>query len=124
MTIQKKIYAVDIKDRCFDFSIALISLLKEVEKTKINNVLVDQLARSGTSIGANVIESQASSTRKELIRYYRIALKSNYESIYWLKILHFFLKEKENDFNALIDEADQIKRILTSIILKLEEAPK
>jgi four helix bundle protein len=121
MIAEKKKYDVDIKDKCFHFSIKLFELLREIEKSKLNSVLIDQLARSGTSIGANVVESQASSSTKELIRYYRIALKSTYESAYWLKILQFFTKQYAEKFDELIFEAEEIRKIVTTIIFKLEQ---
>lgn len=121
MILEKRRYDVDIKDRCFQFSVELFELLKELDKSRLNNVLIDQLARSGTSIGANVVESQASSSTKELIRYYRIALKSTYESVYWLKLLEFFTKEHPGEFEKLIAGAEEIRKILTSIIFKLEQ---
>lgn len=60
------VYEKDIKERTKKFAIRIIRLCAELRKNKIDFPLINQLLRSGTSIGANVTEAKASSTKKEL----------------------------------------------------------
>jgi four helix bundle protein len=74
--------------------------------------------RSGTSIGANVEEAQAGQSRADFSSKYSIALKEARETIYWLRLLKesgFLPKENRDD---LLEEADEIARIIGAIIVK------
>ena len=92
----------EIKIRCYRFSLAVIRFLKTVDYSNLNSVVVKQLMRSATSIGANVVEARNSSSRQEFKRYYEIGLKSCNESKYWICILRdgFEIKGVENLFSA------------------------
>lgn len=76
--------AKDIKERAYSFSLKIISLVKEFPPNTIYRIFGDQLLRSATSIGANLIEAKGSSSRKDFARFYEIALKSSNETLYWL----------------------------------------
>ena len=66
----------ELAERSFQFSLLIIKQVEFVKENKIPFSLIDQLVRSSTSVGANIIEGQGSGSTKELLRYYRIALKS------------------------------------------------
>ena len=73
----------DIPERTFKFAKQIITLCRKLEKTPgINRALSNQLFRSGTSIGANVEEGQASQSRADFIHKYSIACKEARESYY------------------------------------------
>lgn len=93
------------KERTFCFSLEIIRYLKLLPQDYVNQTIGKQLLRSATSIGANVIEAQAGSSRKDFSNYYQIALKSANETKYWLELLidlvegearkkRYFLKKK------------------------------
>ena len=65
-----------IGHRCFYFSKEIIFFIKETRYEKIYHSIFDQLLRSASSIGANVIEGKAGSTKKDWKNYYVNALKS------------------------------------------------
>jgi four helix bundle protein len=75
------------------------------------------LIRSATSIGANVIEGRAGSSKKDFIRFYHIALKSANETKYWLCLIRDALEADKKVIENLIKEADEISKIIASIIL-------
>lgn len=77
----------DLKQRCYRFSLNLINLLDTLPKNRASKTISDQLIRSGTSIGANIVEATASSSRLEFKKFHEIALKSANESKYWLSLL-------------------------------------
>ncbi|MFA5230310.1 MAG: four helix bundle protein [Candidatus Paceibacterota bacterium] len=68
--------------RCFDLSIKTFKFIEKFPNKKIYWSLGDQLFRSMSSIGANIIEAKASCSRKEFAHFYQIALKSANETKY------------------------------------------
>lgn len=107
----------DIAQRCVAYALNLISLLKELDKGYINETIGKQLLRSGTSIGANVVEAQACSSRKDFANFLNHALKSANESKYWLYILQ--KTGKNPKIEVILDETTQLSKILGSSIIKL-----
>jgi len=73
--------------------------------------------RSGTSIGANVEEAQAGQSKADFTSKYAIALKEARETIYWLRLLKESGAVKKDSVEILIQEADELSRILGSIIV-------
>ena len=67
------------------FAIDIISLCEEIRSEK-RHILVNQLLRSGTSIGANIFEAYYASSRADFVNKLQIALKECYETEYWLDI--------------------------------------
>jgi len=83
--------------------------------------LIDQLIRSATSIGANVIEAKASSSKRDYIRFFEIALKSANETIYWLIIFRNIAPEFKNELDLLYKDANEIAKIIASSILTMKK---
>jgi len=72
----------DLKERCYQFSLQIIALTDSLPNKRSAWIITDQLIRSATSIGANLIEARASSSRLEFKKFYEISLKSANESKY------------------------------------------
>ncbi|MCH7974792.1 MAG: four helix bundle protein [Bacteroidetes bacterium] len=100
---------------------SIIRLIDSADIKRIYYSLFDQLLRSSTSVGANVVEARASHSNKYFIKYYEIALKSANECKYWLCKLRDGLKLNVETLNELIDEANQISKIIASIIVKVKQ---
>ena len=82
------------------------------------NSLFDQLVRSSTSIGANVVEGSSGSSKKDWIKFLIIALKSANETKYWLCLIRDTMQVSKEEINKLIIEAEEISKIIASIIVK------
>ena len=108
----------NISHRCFYFSRDVLRFVKECKYDRIHFSLFDQLVRSATSIGANVVEGKAGSSKKDWKNFYVIALKSANETKYWLCLIKETLEVSELTIKELIKEADEISRIIASVILK------
>lgn len=108
----------NIGHRCFYFSKELILFIRNCQYEKIYFALFDQLLRSGTSIGANVVEGKAGSSKKDWRNFYVIALKSANETKYWLCLLKETVEVDKIKVNELIKEADEISKVIAAIILK------
>ena len=68
------------------FAIEIIQICKTVREERQEYTLVQQLLRSGTSIGANIHEGNYASSRQDFINKFQISLKECYETEYWLEI--------------------------------------
>lgn len=110
----------DIKYRAYYFSIEVIKFLEQLPKRYTYQVIGKQLLRSATSIGANIIEAQAGSSKKDFKNFINHALKSANETKYWLCLLRDGLKTSPEGIEELISEADEISKILGASMLKLK----
>ena len=83
-------------------------------------ILSKQIFRSGTSIGANVIEAEEGESRSDFRHKLNIALKETSETIYWLRLLNYGEYINDKEFQSLYSDANEIRKILTAIIKKLK----
>ena len=107
----------NIRHRCFYFSKDIIAFVRSIRIDHLLISMLDQLVRSATSIGANVVEGRASSTKKDLINYLTIALKSANETKYWLCLLKDTVELDKQKAAELIQEADELSKIIAAIII-------
>ena len=106
-----------IGQKSFDFAVRTVKLCSWMDKMPgVSRTLSKQLIRSGTSIGANVAESQSAQSTKDFIHKLEIALKEARETEYWLKLLVASEVVKEAKLKLLIKDIDEIIRILVAII--------
>ena len=106
------------------FSIDIIYVCREMKKSRIEYSLIDQLLRSGTSVGANVFEAQFAHGTKDFISKLEIALKECNECDYWLDILLSTQSIDETKANKLSSECDEIRKILISSVNTLKNKQK
>lgn len=111
---------VELKYRAFQFSIKIVKFIASTPNERIFWVIGDQLLRAATSIGANIVEAQASSSRREFIKFYEIALKSANETLYWLAILKGGTNIDKKEVTGLIQEAKELANILGASLLTLK----
>ena len=111
----------DIKLRCYEFSKNVIQFLNKIEFKRIHYSIADQLLRSATSIGANVIEGKSGNSKKNMISFFSIALRSANETKYWLCLVRDTMDVDKTEANELIKEADEISRIIGKSILTLKQ---
>lgn len=111
----------DLKTRCYAFSLSILELFDSIDSKKRSVwVIEDQLIRSATSIGANLVEARASSSRLEFKKFYEIALKSANETIYWLNLLKDGKLSTGQKVDPLLDECIQISKMLGTGVIKLK----
>lgn len=114
---KKNSFKQQFKKRCFDFSLEVLKLAEILRKQRANWILLDQLIRAATSIGANIVEGGNSTSRREFINYFQIALKSASETLYWLALLKEINEDKSKKIDELIQECTEIKKMISTIIL-------
>ncbi|MBU1031928.1 four helix bundle protein [Patescibacteria group bacterium] len=121
---KRDLFKQEFKRRCFNFALIILRLSESLRNKRINWPLLDQLVRCGTSIGANIVEGGNSTSRKEFINYFQIALKSASETLYWLALLKEINKDKLAEIDNLIQECTEIKKIISTIILNTKSNSK
>ncbi len=113
----------DILERTFIFAQRIVKLCQVLDQTPgVSRTLANQVLRSGTSVGANIEEGQSSQSRADFISKCSIACKEARETHYWLRLLRSSKLLSESQVKEVIDEADQIIAILTTIIKKAKQA--
>lgn len=107
----------DIKDRTLAFSYLVIKFVAKLPQGMTNQIIIKQLIRCATSVGANIAEGYAGSSKKDFTNYYNIALKSANETVYWLKLLKEANSSFSSDIDDLILETNEIVKILAKIVI-------
>lgn len=108
----------DILDRTFRFAVEVIQLSVRLdERPGAGRVMMSQILRAGTSVPANVEEAQAAQSKADFISKMYIALQEARETHLRLRLLATANLVAANQTRSLIREADELKRILGSIIV-------
>lgn len=108
----------DIVVRTFDFAVLVIQLcVKLDERPGVGRVLMSQILRAGTSVPSNVEEAQAAQSKADFISKMSIALKEARETHLRLRLLVPAKVVPDGDLTSLIQEADEIKRVIGAIIV-------
>jgi four helix bundle protein len=111
---------MDSKTRAYQFALKIIRFIDNLPEDITTQTIAKQLLRAAMSTGANIIEAQASSSRKDFTNFFSYALKSANETRYWLELLRDANKTEEAAVNILIQEINEIAKILGSSILTLK----
>ncbi len=109
-----------VVEKSYSFALRIIDLYKYLNYNRNEYVLSKQILKSGTSIGANIEEGQAAQSKRDFISKNSIALKETRETHYWLRLL----KDSDyltNDFIDLLNDCEELRKILTSIIKTSQE---
>ena len=111
----------ELKKRAYIYALDIIKFIDQLDRRDFTVLIIaKQLLRCATSIGANIIEAQAGSTKKDFTNFFAYALKSANETKFWLGLLRDSGKVKTDDVNRLLQEATELANILASSILTLK----
>jgi four helix bundle protein len=108
----------DLEERTFLFAKECRIYVQKLAKTISNIEDGKQLVRSSGSVGANYIEANEKLGDKDFLFRAKIARKEAKESKYWLRLLHELNPEFNDISNSLLDESEELRKILSSIITK------
>ena len=95
----------------FEFAKIIVNLVDNVKIPK-SSYMIEQLARSGTSIGANIHEAQYAHSKSDFIAKMEIALKEANETSFWLNLLKSTNRLTENEFQEAEKLCGNIRRLL------------
>ena len=120
MKNDKEKFKKEFKARIYYFILKLVKFIDKLPKDTSSQIFAKQLLRSGTSIGANYIEAQVSSSKKDFINFFHYSLKSANETKFWLALLRDLGKGDKKEAEDLIKELTEIANILGSSLLTLK----
>jgi len=103
------------------FAVDIVNLCTEIKEKGKGNVLLNQLLRSGTSIGANIHEANYAVSKPDFINKFQIALKECYESDYWLGLFKDAKMITEQEYSEMYDKCRKIRKLLVSSINTAKE---
>ena len=105
-----------IESKSFGFAVRIVKLCRNLQSDNKEFVLSKQLLRSGTSIGANVAESQQAQSRADFISKLSIALKEAVETNYWLRLLYATDYLSSTEYSSVITDCKELEKLLTAIL--------
>lgn len=109
-----------LKSKSLNFAIRIVNLYKYLSQEKREMVISKQLLRSGTSIGANISESEYAQSKADFITKLHISLKEAGESEYWLELLKKTDYLSETQYQSLIEDCREILKLLASSLKTLK----
>lgn len=117
MTLQKR----EIHDRFYKFALSVLQIVTLIPKTTENLVLIKQVIRSSSSIGANALEADGSESKREFIHRFTISKKEAKETYYWLSLISDHNLKLKNKFSDILDENNQLILIISKIIINTKK---
>ncbi len=105
-----------LEEKSKQFAILIMRELQEIEKTYVNNTILSQITKSGTSIGANIHEAKFAQSKSDFISKLSIALKEASETEYWLEIMYESNLIKQNAYKRLDTKCKELIKMLVSSI--------
>ena len=103
-----------LRDKAKEFAKKIVFLCRDMKTNHKESVLINQLLRSATSIGANLHEAQYAQGTKDFISKLEIAQKECYETEYWLELLFDTDCMTEEVYKDVQNECGAIRRMLIS----------
>ena len=107
-----------LREDAIEFAIQISDLCDEIKGCA---VYINQIARSSSSIGANIHEAKYAQSRADFVNKLEIALKECYETDYWLEILFKIGSIDESTYKMLSNKCGAIRRKLIASITTAKE---
>ena len=101
-----------LRDKAKEFAKNIVFLCRYMKSEHKETVLINQLLRSGTSIGANIHEAQYAQGTKDFISKLEIAQKECYETEYWLELLFETGCIEQTSYKVIQNDCGAIRRML------------
>ena len=101
----------DLEERTARFGESVVKFCKTLKKDVVLNPLISQLVRSATSVGANYMEANGASSKKDFINKIFICKKEEQETKHWFRMIVSYLPEKRQEIVVLWVEANELSKI-------------
>ena len=111
----------DLEERTAKFGEGIIKFCRGIKQDVITNPIINQLIRSGTSIGANYMEANAASSKKDFRNKIFICKKEAQETKHWLRMLAQCMPERKDDMRKLWKECQELTLIFQKITTSLRD---
>lgn len=107
----------DLEERTAIFGENIIQFVKTLDRNEINRPLISQIVRSATSIGANYMEANGASSKKDFRNKICICKKEARETKHWLRMIARANPQKTAECRGLWEEAQELTLIFSKIII-------
>ena len=114
----------DLEERTAKFGENIIEFCQSIEKNIINKVIINQLIRSATSVGANYMEANGASSKKDFRNKIYICKKEAQETKHWLRMLTKSIPEEKMGIKKLWKEAQELSMIFGKAASTLDKKIK
>lgn len=105
----------DLEERTAKFGEVILIFCKELRSTNITEPLINQLVRSATSIGANYMEANGASSKKDFVNKIFICKKESQETKHWLRMLATVIPEHAEQLQKFRNESQELTMIFQKI---------
>jgi len=105
----------DLEERTAKFGEAIIKLCRTIKDDVIVKPIIGQLVRSATSIGANYMEANGASSKKDFANKIFICKKETQETKHWLRMLAASTMDKGDEIRKLWRECQELTLIFQKI---------
>ena len=106
----------ELRTRAKNFAIKVMSICDDIDSKRGRGVLINQITRSATSVGANIHEANYAVSKADFINKFHIALKECVETEYWIEMLVGSGCITEETGNSLLQDCGVIRRMLVKSI--------
>lgn len=114
----------DLEERTAKFGIQIIEFCKSIQPNHLNQIILNQLLRAGTSPGANYCEANNASSRRDFKNKIFICKKEIQETKYWLRMIVQVNPEATDRARKLWREAHELNLIFAKSIHTMESKDK
>jgi len=112
----------DLEKRTIEFSKTVLVFIKTVRLTYLNKNIIEQLLRSSTSVGANYMEANGASSKKDFRNKIHFCKKEIKETMYWIELLNELLEDKQQEkLKEIWNESKELTLIFNKIASSLKQ---
>jgi four helix bundle protein len=111
----------DLEERAARFGESIIKFAQKLPIDQVTKPLINQLVRSATSVGANYMEANQASSRKDFKNKIRICQKESNESKHWIRMIAIALSDKKDECRKYWKEAHELTLIFAKITKSCRE---
>lgn len=112
----------DLEERTAELGMRVISLCKTLPENAITKPLISQITRSATSVGANYMEANSASSKKDFKNKIYICKKETQETKHWLQMIGHYNQNKKEDAKIICQECQELTLIFGKIISSLKNS--
>jgi len=114
----------NLEERTAQFGEAVIMLCRSIKPDYVTQPILSQLIRSSTSVGANYMEANGASSRKDFRNKIYICKKEAQETKHWLRMLASCCADKKDAIRKLWQECQELTLIFQKIVSSIDAGSK
>ncbi|MEK7149452.1 MAG: four helix bundle protein [Patescibacteria group bacterium] len=111
----------DLEERTAKFGENIIEFCRNVKQDIITKPIINQIIRSGTSIGANYMEANGASSKRDFRNKIFICKKESQETKHWLRMMVKCIPDKEEELKKIWNEAQELTMIFHKIVSTIDK---